>query len=50
MARCAGPATKAAALVGQHSRQRLRMLRMFFERIIEWDWPDAPDREPDLRR
>ena len=27
-------------------RQRLRMLRMFFERIIEWDWPDAPARNP----
>jgi integrase len=22
------------------------MLRMFFERIIEWDWPDAPPRNP----
>ena len=27
-------------------RQRLRMLRIFFERIIEWDWPDAPLRNP----
>jgi integrase len=27
-------------------RQRLQMLRMFFERIIEWDWPDAPPRNP----
>jgi site-specific recombinase XerD len=26
--------------------QRLRMLRVFFERIIEWDWPDAPPRKP----
>jgi site-specific recombinase XerD len=26
--------------------QRLRMLRVFFERIIEWDWPDAPPRNP----
>jgi site-specific recombinase XerD len=26
--------------------QRLRMLRVFFERIIEWDWPDAPSRNP----
>jgi hypothetical protein len=25
-------------------RQRLGMLRAFFERIIEWDWPDAPAR------
>ena len=29
-------------------RQRLRMLRVFFERIIEWDWPDAPMRNPIL--
>lgn len=27
-------------------RQRLGMLRSFFERIIEWDWPDAPVRVP----
>jgi Phage integrase, N-terminal SAM-like domain len=27
-------------------RQRLRMLRVFFERIAEWDWPDAPGRDP----
>ena len=26
--------------------QRLRMLRVFFERIIEWDWPGAPPRNP----
>jgi site-specific recombinase XerD len=28
--------------------QRLRMLRVFFERLIEWDWPDAPMRNPVL--
>ena len=43
-------------LAGQHGTsgtlsantfgQRLRMLRVFFERIIEWDWPDAPPRNP----
>ena len=27
-------------------RHRLRMIRIFFERIIEWDWPDAPRRNP----
>ena len=27
-------------------RQRLGMLRSFFDRIIEWDWPDAPARIP----
>lgn len=29
-------------------RQRLRTVRAFFERIIEWDWPDAPPRNPVL--
>jgi len=33
-------------LAANTQRQRLRMLRMFFERIIEWDWPDAPMRNP----
>ena len=27
-------------------RQRMRTIRQFFERIIEWDWPDAPSRNP----
>jgi integrase len=27
-------------------RQQLGMLRAFFDRIIEWDWPDAPARTP----
>ena len=27
-------------------RLRLRTVRSFFERIIEWDWPDAPARDP----
>jgi site-specific recombinase XerD len=27
-------------------RRRLGMLHMFFERIIDWDWPDAPARNP----
>jgi len=31
-------------------RQRLRMLRVFFERIIEWDWADAPTRNPIIGR
>ena len=29
-------------------RQRFGMLRSFFDRIIEWDWPDAPARIPIL--
>lgn len=31
-------------------RQRLRMLRVFFERIIEWEWHDAPARNPIIGR
>ena len=31
-------------------RQRLRMLRVFFERIIEWEWADAPARNPIIGR
>jgi site-specific recombinase XerD len=31
-------------------RQRLHMLRMFFERVIEWDWADAPVRNPIIGR
>lgn len=27
-------------------RQRLRLLKVFFDRIIEWDWPEAPRRNP----
>jgi site-specific recombinase XerD len=27
-------------------RQRLGMMRSFFDRIIEWDWTDAPRRNP----
>jgi site-specific recombinase XerD len=27
-------------------RQRLRTIRAFFERIIEWDWADTPPRNP----
>jgi hypothetical protein len=34
------------ALPANTHRQRLRTLRAFFERIIEWDWPDAPPRNP----
>lgn len=35
-------------LSAETQRQRLRTLRAFFERIIEWDWPDAPVRNPVL--
>jgi site-specific recombinase XerD len=33
-------------LSAETHRQRLRTVRAFFERIIEWDWPDAPPRNP----
>ena len=33
-------------LTANTHRQRLRTLRAFFERVIEWDWPDAPPRNP----
>jgi site-specific recombinase XerD len=41
------PGTRGALSANTH-RQRLRTLRAFFERIIEWDWPDAPSRNPVL--
>jgi integrase len=40
------PGNKGAGLSVNTRGQRLRMLRVFFERIIEWDWPDAPPRNP----
>jgi site-specific recombinase XerD len=33
-------------LSAETHRQRLRTIRQFFERIIEWDWSDAPPRNP----
>jgi site-specific recombinase XerD len=35
-----------ANLAKNTQRQRLRMIRIFFERLIEWDWDDAPRRNP----
>ena len=40
------PGTKGHVLAPKTQRQRLRTLRKFFERLIEWDWPDAPFRNP----
>ena len=37
---------RRAPLSANTIRQRLGMLRTFFDRIIEWDWPDAPARTP----
>jgi site-specific recombinase XerD len=42
----ARPGVGGKQLSSNTHRQRLRMLRAFFERIIEWDWPDAPPRNP----
>ncbi len=42
------PGSKAATLAKNTQRQRLRMIRIFLERLIEWDWPDAPGRNPIL--
>jgi site-specific recombinase XerD len=40
------PVAGGKKLSGNTHRQRLRTLRAFFERILEWDWPDAPPRNP----
>jgi len=46
----AQPGVNGNGLSQNTQRQRLRMLRVFFERIIEWDWPDAPPRNPVIGR
>ena len=40
------PGQKTGRLSVSSRRQRIGMLHMFFERIIDWDWPDAPARTP----
>ncbi len=42
----ARPGVAGKRLSSNTHRQRLRMLRAFFERIIEWDWSDSPPRNP----
>jgi site-specific recombinase XerD len=44
------PGVRGEGLSATTQRQRLHMLRMFFERIIEWDWADAPARNPIIGR
>jgi site-specific recombinase XerD len=44
----ARPGTKGPEIAKNTQRQRLRMIRIFFERLIEWDWLDAPVRNPIL--
>ena len=40
------PRGAGQAITAETHRQRMRTIRQFFERIIEWDWPDAPPRNP----
>jgi site-specific recombinase XerD len=42
----ARPRSGGRAITAETHRQRMRTVRQFFERIIEWDWPDAPPRNP----
>jgi site-specific recombinase XerD len=42
------PGTQSATLANNTQRQRLRTIRIFFERLIDWDWADAPRRNPIL--
>ena len=42
----AQPRAGGQTITAETHRQRMRTVRAFFERIIEWDWPDAPPRNP----
>jgi integrase len=42
----AQPGTHGAAIMTSTFRRRIGMLRMFFVRITEWGWEDAPARVP----
>ena len=42
----AQPRAGGTTITAETHRQRMRTVRQFFERIIEWDWPDAPARNP----
>ena len=42
----AQPRAGGKTITAETHRQRIRTIRAFFERIIEWDWPDAPPRNP----
>jgi site-specific recombinase XerD len=48
LALAARPGKRARKLSPQTIRHNLGMARTFFERIIDWDWPDAPRRVPIL--
>ena len=40
------PHPRGGTISPEAHRQRLRRVRSFFARIIEWDWPDASARNP----
>ncbi len=42
------PGCKGPTLAKNTQRQRLKMIRIFLERLIEWDWPEAHHRNPIL--
>lgn len=42
----ARPRAGRGTITAETHRQRMRTIRQFFERIVEWDWPDAPARNP----
>src|SRR5690348_7324640 len=42
----AQPRGGGQTITAETHRQRMRTVRQFFERIIEWDWPGAPARNP----
>jgi site-specific recombinase XerD len=42
----AQPRSGGQTITRETHRQRMRTVRQFFERIIEWDWPGAPPRNP----
>jgi site-specific recombinase XerD len=44
----ARPRGRDRVITRETHRQRMRTARAFFERIIEWDWPEAPPRNPVL--
>jgi site-specific recombinase XerD len=42
----ARPRAGRQTITAETHRQRMRTVRQFFERIIDWDWPGAPARNP----
>jgi site-specific recombinase XerD len=42
----ARPRAGGGTITAETHRQRMRTIRQFFERIIEWDWPGTPARNP----